>query len=451
MIARDESVRIGVYICHCGTNIAGTVDVDALAKFAEGLPGVALSRHYKYMCSDPGQELVKRDIREANLNRVVVAACSPSLHETTFRRAAEDAGLNRFLVQIANIREQVSWVTEDKAAALDKAKAHLAAAIRRVARHEALDRQFVPITARALVVGGGIAGIEAALTLADAGREVILVEREPSVGGHMAMFDKTFPTLDCAACILTPKMTAVKLHPNIKMLTYSTVDSVEGSVGNYRVKIRRKARFVDEDKCSGCGQCIERCPTQHRPYPSAAVEGDGRSHGLPAEPELSEGVKTVVDRALEQHQHERAPLIAVVQDINRDLGYLPQEVLRYLSCKTNIPLLTLYHVATFYKAFSLTPRGKHLVRVCMGTACHVRGAPRVLEALKGELGIESGETTEDRKFTLETVNCLGTCPLAPVVVVDSKYHGSAAPANVKKILSASQKTEDRDDKQTQNV
>jgi heterodisulfide reductase subunit A len=259
MIAIDESLRIGVYVCHCGSNIAGVVDVEALAKFAEDLPHVALSRHYKYMCSDPGQELVKRDILEFNLNRIVVAACSPNLHEPTFRRAAEDAGLNRFLVQMANIREQVSWVTDDKEAALDKAKAHLAAAVRRVARHEPLQRQFVRIAPRAMVVGGGIAGIEAALTLADAGKEVILVEREPSIGGHMAMFDKTFPTLDCAACILTPKMTAVKLHPRIKLLTYSSVESVEGSVGSYKVKVRRKPRYIDEDLCVGCMMCIEGC------------------------------------------------------------------------------------------------------------------------------------------------------------------------------------------------
>ncbi len=230
-----------MYVCHCGSNIAGVIDVEALADWAAELPHVALSRHYKYMCSDPGQELVKRDILEHNLNRIVVAACSPNLHEPTFRRAAENAGLNRFLVQMANIREQVAWVTDDQEAAYTKAQSHLAAAISRVAGHEPLQRQFVQIHPQALVVGGGIAGIQAALTLADAGKDVMLVEREPSIGGHMAMFDKTFPTLDCAACILTPKMTAVKLHPNIKLLTYSTVESVEGSVGSYHVKIRRQA------------------------------------------------------------------------------------------------------------------------------------------------------------------------------------------------------------------
>ncbi len=259
MNTSDETLRIGVYVCHCGSNIAGVIDIEALTQFAEGLPHVALVRHYKYLCSDPGQELIKRDIVEHGLNRIVVAACSPNLHEPTFRRAAEDAGLNRFLVQMANIREQVAWVTEDKEEALKKAKAHVAAAVRRVAEHEPLQRQFVRIVPRAMVVGGGIAGIQAALTIADAGREVILVEREPSIGGHMAMFDKTFPTLDCAACILTPKMTAVKLHPNIKLLTYSEVESVDGSVGNFKVKVRRRPRYIDEDLCVGCMQCIDDC------------------------------------------------------------------------------------------------------------------------------------------------------------------------------------------------
>jgi heterodisulfide reductase subunit A2 len=271
----DDSLRIGVYVCHCGSNIAGTVDVEELTQFAKGLPGVVLARHYKYMCSDPGQELVKRDIAEHKLTRVVVAACSPNLHEPTFRRAAENAGLNRFLVQMCNIREQVAWVTEDKADALNKSKAHLAAAIRRVARHEPLQRQFVRIVPRAMVIGGGIAGIQAALTLADAGKEVVLVEREPSIGGHMAMFDKTFPTLDCAACILTPKMTSVKLHPKITMLTYSTVESVEGSVGNYRVKIRRKPRYIDESLCVGCMQCIDSCVFTKARFPNTFDQGLG--------------------------------------------------------------------------------------------------------------------------------------------------------------------------------
>ncbi len=422
MIALDESLRIGVYICHCGTNIAGVVDVEALAEFAKGLPHVVVARHYNYMCSDPGQDLVKRDIQELNLNRIVVAACSPNLHEATFRRAAEDVGLNRFLVQMANIREQVSWVTDDHAAALNKAKAHLAGAVRRVAAHEPLQRQYVKIGSRALIVGGGIAGIEAALTLADAGKQVILVEREPSIGGHMAMFDKTFPTLDCAACILTPKMTAVRNHPNITLLTYSEVESVEGSVGNFKVKVRRKARFVDEKKCTGCGQCIQRCPVQHRPYeyPSFAG-GNGRGHGLPPEPELAPEVRAVVERALQAHAVERAPLISVLQDINHDLRYLPEPALRFVSRRLGVPLLAVYHVATFYKAFSLTPRGKHVIRVCQGTACHVRGAPRVLDALQGALGIGPGQTTPDGLFTLETVNCLGTCAMGPVVVADDEY------------------------------
>lgn len=273
MNSAQSDLRIGVYVCHCGTNIAGVLDVAALARFAEGLPGVVLARDYKYMCSDPGQELVKQDILEHGLNRIVVAACSPSLHETTFRNAAEAAGVNRFLVQMANIREQVSWVTEDREEAAAKARAHLAAAVRRVARNEALERQFVRITPRAMVVGGGIAGIQAALTLADAGKEVILVERQPSIGGHMAMFDKTFPTLDCAACILTPKMTAVKTHPNIKLLTYSDIESVEGSVGSYTVRVRRRPRYIDEQACVGCMLCIDGCVFTRARFPNEFDQG----------------------------------------------------------------------------------------------------------------------------------------------------------------------------------
>lgn len=195
----NDEPRIGVFICHCGTNIAATVDVEEVAEFAAGLPGVVSSRTYQYMCSDPGQDLVKQEIKELGLNRVVVASCSPLMHEITFRRACEDAGLNPFFFQMANIREQASWVTEDKDKATERAKRAVAAAVYRVAHHEALQVKEVPIQPAALIVGGGIAGIDAALRIADAGKKVYLVEREPSIGGYMAQLYKTFPTLDCSA------------------------------------------------------------------------------------------------------------------------------------------------------------------------------------------------------------------------------------------------------------
>jgi heterodisulfide reductase subunit A2 len=251
--------RIGVYVCHCGINIAHTVDVQACTEFAKSLPNVAVTREYKFMCSDPGQEIIQQDIRDGLINRVVVASCSPLMHEHTFRTATQMGGGNAFMFQMANIREHVSWVTMDKGMATAKAKALIAAAVRRISYHEPLERTRVPVHADVMVVGGGIAGIHAALTMAEAGKKVYLVEREPTIGGHMAKFDKTFPTLDCSACILTPKMSAVRSHPNITLWTYSEVASVEGFVGNFKVKVRRKPRFVDEEQCVGCLDCIEAC------------------------------------------------------------------------------------------------------------------------------------------------------------------------------------------------
>jgi heterodisulfide reductase subunit A2 len=197
--SKEKHPRIGVYVCHCGTNIAATVDVAEVADFAAGLEDVAIARHYTYMCSDPGQALIKEDIQTHGLDRVVVASCSPLMHETTFRQACAEAGLNPFLFQMTNIREHVSWVARDRASATRKAKSQVAASVRRVGLQEALDMRRVDLKQAALVVGGGIAGIEAALRLADAGKQVYLVEREPSIGGHMAQLYKTFPTLDCAA------------------------------------------------------------------------------------------------------------------------------------------------------------------------------------------------------------------------------------------------------------
>ena len=254
--------KIGVYICHCGSNIAGTVDVGKVVEFARTLDSVVVAREYKFMCSDPGQSLIKQDIKELGLNRVVVASCSPHMHEATFRRAVQEAGLNPYLYEMANIREHAAWVTVDHDAATEKAKALVSAAVKRVYYQEPLEAREVPVNPATLIVGGGIAGIQAALEIAESGNMVYLVEREASIGGHMAQLDKTFPTLDCSACILTPKMTQAGSHPNIKLMTYSEIAEVSGFVGNFKVKIRKKARSVDLSKCTGCGVCQTKCPTK---------------------------------------------------------------------------------------------------------------------------------------------------------------------------------------------
>ena len=261
----NGQVRIGVYICHCGVNIAAIVNVAEVRDFIAKQPNVVIARDYKFMCSDPGQELITQDIRNLGVNRVVVAACSPLMHELTFRLAAESAGLNRYLVQIANIREHCSWVHDDREAATRKAIALVNAAVRRVALQQPLEITKQPLNKATLIVGAGIAGIQAALEIANAGYHVYLLEREPTVGGRMGTFDKTFPTLDCAACILTPKMVSVGHRKEITLLSYTEVESVSGYIGNFKVKIRKKARYVDTDKCTGCGQCWSNCPATRVP------------------------------------------------------------------------------------------------------------------------------------------------------------------------------------------
>ena len=255
--------RVGVYICHCGSNIAGKVDVADVSAWAGkelAQDGVVVARDYKFMCSSLGQELIEKDVKEHGLTRVVVAACSPHLHEPTFRNACARAGINPYLFEMTNVREQDSWVTTDKLEATKKAKALIAAAVGRVVHQQPLNSLFVPIDPAVLIVGGGITGIQAALEIANSGQKVYLVEREPSIGGHMAQFDKTFPTLDCSACILTPKMFDVGNHKNITMLTWSEVEKVEGYIGNFTVTIRKRARFINQTLCTGCGVCWEKCP-----------------------------------------------------------------------------------------------------------------------------------------------------------------------------------------------
>ncbi|MBN1770728.1 MAG: CoB--CoM heterodisulfide reductase iron-sulfur subunit A family protein [Deltaproteobacteria bacterium] len=259
-MARQGGHRIGVYVCHCGVNISSVVDVTEVAAQAAREGDVVVAKDYKFMCSAPGQDLIRSDIAEQKLDRVVVAACSPRMHDDTFRGACAKAGLNPYFSHMVNIREQDSWVTKDKALATQKAVALTRAAVRRVRRHEPLFSKEVDVQPGVLVIGGGIAGIQAALTVADGGQHVYLVEKEPTIGGHMARFDKTFPTLDCSACILTPKMNSVGFHPNITLLTYSEVKEVSGYIGNFKAVIETKARYVDHDVCNGCGLCMEKCP-----------------------------------------------------------------------------------------------------------------------------------------------------------------------------------------------
>jgi heterodisulfide reductase subunit A len=254
--------KVGVFVCHCGSNIAGTVDVEAVTRAAAGFPGVAYATQYKYMCSDPGQDVVGKAIKEEGLTGVVVAACSPRMHEPTFRRLAEKSGLNPYLMEMANIREHCSWVHEDRAAATAKAIETVRMLVEKVRRNSPLDEIKIPVTRRAMVIGGGVAGIQAALDIVRAGIPVTLVERSPSIGGHMAQLDETFPTLDCSQCILTPKMVELAQHKLARIYTYAEVDEVTGFVGNFKVKIRQKARTVDPDKCTSCGVCMEKCPAK---------------------------------------------------------------------------------------------------------------------------------------------------------------------------------------------
>ena len=257
--------RIGVFVCWCGSNIAATVDVQKVSELLRNEPGVVISENYQYMCSQAGQDMIKNAIHEHGLTGIIICSCSPRMHEATFRKTAAAAGINPYMVEIANVREQCSWVHKDIADATEKAVILGRAAIAKVNLNAPLVPGETPVTKRALVIGGGIAGIQTALDIADAGFEVDIVETKPTIGGKMAQLDKTFPTLDCAACILTPKMVDAGQNERIRIFSYSEVCEVHGFVGNFSVKIKKRARYVDETKCTGCGLCTEKCPQKGIP------------------------------------------------------------------------------------------------------------------------------------------------------------------------------------------
>lgn len=277
-----------------------------------------------------------------------------------------------------------------------------------------------------MVLGAGVGGIQTSLDLADMGYKVYLVESKPSIGGAMAQLDKTFPTNDCSMCLLSPKLVDTARHPNIEIITNAELHKVEGPAGNFEVTINKKPRYIDEGKCTGCGTCTNNCPVRNIAHFEETDEL--------ARIRLNEEDQDVFDEILTGHESERAAVLPVLQDINAHCGYLPPDILRHTARYLDIPLSQIHGMATFYNAFSLTPRGKYTISVCMGTACYVKGSQRILEAFERELKIQAGETTEDLLFSLETVNCIGCCGQSPVVTINDDIEGYVKQAQVPKIL-----------------
>jgi len=274
-----------------------------------------------------------------------------------------------------------------------------------------------------LVIGGGIGGVQAALDLAGSGYKVYLLDERPAIGGTMAQLDKTFPTNDCSMCILAPKLVDAGRHQNIEIITMADVDKIEGEPGMFKVRVKKNPRFVDESKCTGCGSCWNNCPVRNKPEEQEVIK-----------PELEEQDLEKIAKLMTNNKDGRGTLVPLLQDINIEYGYLPENILKYVSSELDIPLSQIYNIVTFYKGFSLTPRGRYIISVCLGTACHVRGGRKIMDALERDLGIKAGQTTPDLNFTLEAVRCVGVCGLAPVVIVGEDFYGKMNQVKAQKIV-----------------
>jgi NADH:ubiquinone oxidoreductase subunit E len=290
--------------------------------------------------------------------------------------------------------------------------------------HAARRRDGAKPSGAALVVGGGVAGIQSALDLAEGGYKVYLVDKQPALGGHMAQLDKTFPTNDCAMCTMSPKLVEIGRHKDVDLITGAEVKRIEGEVGDFQVTLGKRPRYVDEDLCTGCGVCTTSCPTHNLVQLNPVTE-----------PELDPAVRERVDEILAKHGNRTGPLMPILQEINREYHYFPENVLVYVALRTGQPLTHLYRIATFYTSFSITPRGKHTISVCMGTTCYVRGSQRLMDKLSDVLEVDPDETTDDRLFTLRPVRCIGCCGLAPAVMVDGKVWGKSTARDMPGIVA----------------
>jgi len=276
----------------------------------------------------------------------------------------------------------------------------------------------------AMVLGGGIGGMQAALDLAESGIKVYLVENKPSIGGVMAQLDKTFPTNDCAMCTMAPRLVEIGRHKDIEVITFADIEKIRGKAGNFEVTINKRPRYVDEDKCTGCGMCVANCPVQNILY--VTPERD--------EIDISVEDIEIMNNVIKDFEISERSLVPILQKANDTYNYLPEPVMRYVADQLNLPLSAVYRIATFYNAFSLEPRGKHLITICLGTACHVKGAERIMRTFESELGIQRGGTTQDMMFSLESVRCIGCCGLAPVLKVGEDIHGHMAKNKVPEML-----------------
>jgi len=276
----------------------------------------------------------------------------------------------------------------------------------------------------AMVLGGGIGGMQAALDLAESGIKVYLVDNKPAIGGVMAQLDKTFPTNDCAMCTMAPRLVEIGRHKDIEVISLADIEKISGNAGNFEIEIRKRSRYIDEEKCTGCGTCVANCPVQNIIYVT------------PEKDKIDISVKDmeIVQNIIKDFEISERSLVPILQRANDTYNYLPESVLRYIADQLNMPLSVVCRIATFYNAFSLEPRGKHIITICLGTACHVKGAERIAATFESELGIKRGTTTKDMFFTLEAVRCIGCCGLAPVLKVGEEIHGLMSKGKVPELL-----------------